>query len=563
MTDMTRWLIVVAGLGAMVVGAILPVHFIVDRCLPSDYAEYAANYLKGLNLFRWLLMGGAVFLVLASRHVAGLLRTDPPNRTAQSNPVSLREWCEIAAVTIIGAVLCLIHYRQGFTFDEVFLVKAIITQNPIKMFVHPSGSAHVLNSLPANLLAHVFGPSEAICRLPALIASVLMPVALWAFARRLFSRGVALIAATIVIITPIHIWYAQEAKGNAWLMLLVPFSWYVLSRLAERWQCRLAIGYWLSLFLLSLSHLSGIMFILATIPVFLLPDGWRPCGLTREAGLRMVTLHLLAAWCALMFYAPIMPFMFDFSKVAHVNEGTAKLFPLLRDMLEQFTTLDQPVWSVLMGVLALTGLAVVWKKNRGLLVLFLLPFALDLVITIGGHLFSFPRYHMYVYPWLVLLIAATLTRLPHVALLLILAYLPALYGYYSQPKSNLKTLAAIIRQQPEQQIVYVVGGNQKSYPSSGLMYYTDKFETDQTVVARLEGMPDDATVELLVIDAMQFNTAYAPLAAFVNGKGTLVETFHCLAELDQFRVRESYRYHIKAGDLRQGMKHIHAPHSDL
>lgn len=531
-------------------GIFLPVDRIIGEFLPAEYGEYADNYERGLTLLRGLMLGGGIGLMVFGRWVAGLFQSESVSRPVSTiGRPALREVAVMAVVGVGGFLLCLPRYTQGFTFDEVFLVNAILTENPVKMFVHPSGSTHVLNSLPANILAHLFGASEAVCRFPALCASVISPLVLWAVVRRLTSPRIALLAAALLAMAPLHVWYAQEAKGNAWLVLMVLLSWYGLIRLAERWQGWMAAAYGVSLFLMTLAHLSGVMLILATIPVFLLPSVWRPFQLSGAKARQLVILHLLAAWAAAMFYAPIVPFMLGFSKEAHLTEGRAELFPLLRDMVIQFTCLDWPWLSLLATVFIVLGCCRLWKSQRGMVLFLFLPAVLDLAVTLGFGLFSFPRYHMYLFPAFLLLIALGAGGVRWRELLVVLLFLPPLLSYYSEPKSNLRDLAAIADSRPAGQIVHAFGSSKRSFPASGLVYYTERFDADDTIRGRVTGPSADTVVDLLVIDTLHFEAANAPFAAFVKERGEHLKTFHCLGELDQFRVRTSDWYQIKVAAL--------------
>ncbi|MGB3716250.1 MAG: glycosyltransferase family 39 protein [Candidatus Promineifilaceae bacterium] len=56
------------------------------------------------------------------------------------------------------------------------------------------------------------GKSEAVIRLPSVLASMVGLALLYTLARRLFDRKVALVAVTLLALAPIDLWYAQEAR---------------------------------------------------------------------------------------------------------------------------------------------------------------------------------------------------------------------------------------------------------------------------------------------------------------------------------------------------------------
>ncbi len=59
---------------------------------------------------------------------------------------------------------------------------------------------------------NIFGRSETAVRLPSALISILNVGLLYWLARRLFNREIALMAAGLLAVSPLHIWYGQEAR---------------------------------------------------------------------------------------------------------------------------------------------------------------------------------------------------------------------------------------------------------------------------------------------------------------------------------------------------------------
>ncbi len=70
-------------------------------------------------------------------------------------------------------------------------------------------------------------------RLVSVIAGTLSIAALYGCAVRLLGRRAALIAALVVTLSPLHLWYSQEARMYALSFLLVALSYYALIALRE------------------------------------------------------------------------------------------------------------------------------------------------------------------------------------------------------------------------------------------------------------------------------------------------------------------------------------------
>ena len=87
----------------------------------------------------------------------------------------------------------------------------------------------VLYLLAANIRA--FGASELALRLPGLIASLLLVLVTFGFARRAYGVRVALIAAGLLTLSPFAILFAPTAFTDPWLALwLVAAAWAALAR---------------------------------------------------------------------------------------------------------------------------------------------------------------------------------------------------------------------------------------------------------------------------------------------------------------------------------------------
>lgn len=79
-------------------------------------------------------------------------------------------------------------------------------------------------------LIRVFGSGEALLRTPAVIAGAASVPAMWWAARVLASGRVALIAAALLAINPMAVWYSQEARAYAFIVLACCLAFGALAR---------------------------------------------------------------------------------------------------------------------------------------------------------------------------------------------------------------------------------------------------------------------------------------------------------------------------------------------
>ncbi|MFI5365825.1 MAG: glycosyltransferase family 39 protein [Candidatus Binatia bacterium] len=87
--------------------------------------------------------------------------------------------------------------------------------------------------------------SEASARLPSALLGALTVALLYFFARRLFGAPVALLAALFLALSPLHVWYSQEARWYAQWILLALLSYWALLSAWETGSRRAWLAYWL------------------------------------------------------------------------------------------------------------------------------------------------------------------------------------------------------------------------------------------------------------------------------------------------------------------------------
>ncbi len=148
----------------------------------------------------------------------------------------------VATLTLIGGALRLYHLgHQGFWFDEANTA-LLVHLSPGKMLglIPQSESTPPLYYCVAWVWSRVFGLGEVGLRSLSALAGVLaIPVAYGA-AARLHSVRAGVIAAALVAFNPLLIWYSQEARSYALLVLLSGLSLLGFAHLVSRPTARAA-----------------------------------------------------------------------------------------------------------------------------------------------------------------------------------------------------------------------------------------------------------------------------------------------------------------------------------
>ncbi len=105
-------------------------------------------------------------------------------------------------------------------------------------------------------LIRIFGSSAALLRVPAVIAGTLSIPALWWAARRYAAPATALLAAGLLAVNPMAVWYSQQARAYAFVMLSAILAFGALPRALQRSGERRAwIGYVAAMTVLAYSEI--------------------------------------------------------------------------------------------------------------------------------------------------------------------------------------------------------------------------------------------------------------------------------------------------------------------
>jgi len=254
-------------------------------------------------------------------------------------------------------------YRAQLDLPRI-LSNVIMIQDVATHDTHPP-----LYFILLHFLIGLAGSSEFVLRLLSVAWGVLLVPLLYAFGTRLLGRRVGLWAAAIAALSPVYLWYSQEARSYTMLVSLTVFSNYSLLRV---WQStsrprinRGQVALWISAYLLatigSIFTHYGALFILLFQWVTVL-------GLTIWHR-RWWLLALLAA--ASLVIMPLLPFM-----AARLQTGAERGFrfvgawEMARDLLNAFSLGIAVRWDdvylldLLFLLLALLGLAFTARRRR-------------------------------------------------------------------------------------------------------------------------------------------------------------------------------------------------------
>jgi hypothetical protein len=198
----------------------------------------------------------------------------------------------LAALTALGAVLRFATLDVQSYWNDEAVTATLLDQGlgGLLSDIPDSESTPPLYYLLAWLWSRPFGVGEVGLRsLSALLGTLAVPVA-YALGARLVSRRAGLVAGALVATNPLLVWYSQEARSYALLVLLAALT--LLAAVAARERRRGALAAWVAVCVLALATHYFALFVVAPSALWLLA-GLRRRALPAAAGVAAAGAVLL------------------------------------------------------------------------------------------------------------------------------------------------------------------------------------------------------------------------------------------------------------------------------
>jgi 4-amino-4-deoxy-L-arabinose transferase-like glycosyltransferase len=150
----------------------------------------------------------------------------------------------------------------------------------------------------------IFGESEAALRSLSAVAGALSVAVVYGLGVRLFDRRTGFVAAALLALAPLHVWYSQQARMYTWLGFWALLSSYVLVLALEERKAKYAAGYVLASAACLYTHYYTVFVFLAQ-GLYVLYVSWRSRRLRDilwTAGGMLASVALFAPWLPTMFF---------------------------------------------------------------------------------------------------------------------------------------------------------------------------------------------------------------------------------------------------------------------
>src|SRR5271166_6275451 len=208
----------------------------------------------------------------------------PPWRTPQVRAADHRDatvalgmpepWINRAAVT--GHLLLIFLVALGFRirgldryslwYDEVVTMRLARTANPATLILllgQIDGTRAPLHPLILQNWLRLFGTSEPAGRSFSVVCGIITILVVYRLGQRLFDEPMGRWGAWFTAVCPPLVYYSQEARMYAGLVLLTCFSWLVFIEFRHAARLRSKVAYWLLLTGLVYSHPLGFFMVAA------------------------------------------------------------------------------------------------------------------------------------------------------------------------------------------------------------------------------------------------------------------------------------------------------------
>ena len=173
----------------------------------------------------------------------------------------------LAGIVLLAAALRFFALsRESLWFDEAFSV-SVAEWDPkwVILKLTELGLRSTDRNLFHLMLHYVIllGRSEVLVRAIPAISGILSVIALYALGKRLMGQTVALLAAFLLAVSPMHVWYSREARGYALLALFGLLAAYFMLRALSDNRIESWLGYVVLSACAAYTHSFGVLVIAA------------------------------------------------------------------------------------------------------------------------------------------------------------------------------------------------------------------------------------------------------------------------------------------------------------
>lgn len=388
----------------------------------------------------------------------------------------------IFIIILLSLILRLISLNQSLWWDEainVVYAKSssfwyFVTEYPVGDF-HPPGWFALLW-----IWTHIFGFSEISSRLPSVILGTATVWLTYLLGKKLLHKRIVLLAAIFLAISPLHVYYSQEARMYVFACFAATLSFYFLIRLISKNNWFNFVGFVVALVLVFYSDYLAYLIVLAQIFYLI----W-----VKKVN-RVALLSFFASGITLLPWLKIFPQQLKTGlNVAYILPGWAQVVGggNLKDLLligiktifgrvtifdKTLYTLVASVVGVIFGSVFILGLKKIDQSTKLLISWIFVPVILAFLISFFVPILAYFRM-IFILPAFYLILAKGIESLPKkfavpIFFVICLISLVSLFAYYFNPKfqrEDWKSAIHFVSQNMNNQTIVIFENNEVPAPA--------------------------------------------------------------------------------------------------
>lgn len=371
----------------------------------------------------------------------------------------------LALIIILGAILRLYHLGfESIWLDEAYSI-SLSNVGTIGQ-VWDNAIAEMFPPLHFLILyfMHALGDSETLMRLPSAVAGILTIPLLYLTGARFFGKNEGLVAAFLLAVSPMHLFYSQEARPYALVVLLALASlyyFYTALTVGKRndWALFIlfsALAFYTHYYVVFVFVAEGLYFVvIKALELYRVGP-----GLIKDD--KSIPMFIVSMVILLVLLSPLLiPFLNQAASRTSGEKGWGmqQSLGMVPDIMGQFNISTGSTVFYLFAVLLVMGLAAAFIKQRNLAVLlaFFLIIPVSASYTLAAIMPFHPRYILFLLPVYLLVISRGVTGIAgfmfprernkdnrnnqlavvsvFILLFAVLSYMP-LQNYYSVPQKE-------------------------------------------------------------------------------------------------------------------------------
>jgi len=353
--------------------------------------------------------------IFAWRYIPPKLPNIPPNNPIPKiSPLSIKHFEITSLITLLVLALTIrLHsLNRGLYFGELATVIDYVEVETIWTTISNYNvfNNHIGYSILAYFSKMIFGKSEWVFRLPALLMGITSLYLFWYFARGLMDKKIALLASLCLSIAPAHVWWSVSARGYSGLVLFTLIASFLYFKLLREPSYRVwsifilasVAGIYTHLYASFVTVIQILMVLfLALIQMYSIK---KTVYISVKAFRFAWSAFLVIVFLAFICYLPVLPRL-AYTIAARGRGSFDLFFPITVVELLSGST-GYHTLTALVFMLFVFGLITIWRSHfyEALYFTLLAFIPLNLVWLIFRPFGIYPRFFGYYLPYYILLV---------------------------------------------------------------------------------------------------------------------------------------------------------------